>query len=97
MTKPATGYPDGVPPSICDIFEEFALMVASKGYKRYSARTVLHRIRWHVSIDKGERGFKCNNNWTPHMARWFLEKHPELPKFFELRERTAPDAQWINE
>lgn len=87
-------YPEDVPTAICDKFEQLALEVATKGHKRYSARTILHRLRWHFHIDKGDRAFKANNNWTPAMARWFLDRHPELPKFFELRERIGADAQW---
>jgi hypothetical protein len=89
-------YPEGIPAPICDKFERLALDVASMGYKRYSADSVLHRLRWHYHIEKGDRGFKCNNNWTAPLARWFLKRHPELPKFFELRERTGPAEQWID-
>lgn len=82
-------YPDGVPRNICDLFERLSLEVARRGFKRYSARAVLHRLRWHFNIEKGERDFKCNNNWTAALSRWFLKRHPELPDFFELRERSS--------
>jgi hypothetical protein len=77
--------PDGVPADVCDLFERLALQVAAQGFKRYSARALLHRIRWHFHVEKGDRDFKCNNNSTPAMARWFLAAHPELPGFFETR------------
>ena len=79
--------PSGVPPEIVDLFERLALKIAGQGWSRYSARGIFHRIRWHFQIDKGNRSFKCNNNWTAELARWFLTKHPEHPEFFELRER----------
>lgn len=84
--------PSDVPPDVLALFEELALKVAKAGFKQYSARAVLHRIRWHHQIDQGNRDFKCNNNWTARMARWFLKKHPELPEFFETRNRKKIDA-----
>ena len=78
-----------MPKAIAFKFDGLALFVASRGRKRYSADSILHRLRWHFDFDDDERtdGFKCNNNWTAPLARWFLARHPEFPKFFELRER----------
>jgi len=75
----------GIPPDVVYLFEKFALALAERGFEQYSARAILHRIRWHHHVDKGDKDFKCNNNWTPRMSRWFLAKHPELPDFFETR------------
>jgi hypothetical protein len=79
--------PSGVPFGIAKKFEEVALEVAGRGYRRYSADAISHRLRWHFAIEQGKRDFKLNNNWTAGLARWFLERHPELPGFFEVRER----------
>jgi len=84
---PPPSYPIGIPPNVCVLFERLSLQVAEQGWQRYSADAVLHRIRWHHQIDRGDRSFKANNNWTAPLARWFLKLHPELPGFFELRER----------
>lgn len=78
--------------AVCDLFETLALRVSEKGHKRYSADALLHRIRWHFSIDKGDMAFKANNNWTAPLARWFLASHPDKPGFFELRERISVEA-----
>lgn len=75
----------GIPPEVAGLFEEYALRLFRTGFERYSARAILHRIRWHFHVDKGDRGFKCNNNWTPKLARWAMSKHPQLYNFFELR------------
>lgn len=85
---PRPVYPDGVPVDVCIMFERLALDVAEAGFAHYSADAILHRIRWHHQIERGNRGFKANNNWTAPLARWFLKRNPHLPKFFELRERT---------
>lgn len=84
---PPPVYPDGVPAEVCALFEKLALEVHARGYARYSSDAILHRIRWTMQIDRGDRAFKCNDHWTAPLARWFLARHPECPKFFELRER----------
>jgi hypothetical protein len=76
-----------IPQDVCATFERLALQIAGQGWKHYSADAVLHRIRWHYQIERGDRAFKCNDHWTAPLARWFLRHHPELPDFFELRER----------
>lgn len=78
-------YPAKVPHDVCDLFEKLSREVFAIGFEHYSARAVLHRIRWHYHIDTGNREFKANNNWTPAMARWFMHRHPECGDFFRLR------------
>ncbi|MDQ2079516.1 hypothetical protein RA307_04920 [Xanthobacteraceae bacterium Astr-EGSB] len=84
-----TRYPDDVPREVCVQFERLALDIAAAGYRRYSADAVLHRIRWHMQIEHRDSSFKANNDWTASLARWFLARHPEHPRFFETRERKA--------
>lgn len=84
-------YPLGVPVEVCTLFEQIALDVKAKGFARYSARAILHRIRWHHHLEKGNREFKANNNWTPAMARWVIARHPEMKAFFELRSSPISD------
>jgi hypothetical protein len=91
------GYPDGIPPAICDQFEQLALAIRSQGWKRYSADALLHRIRFHWQIERGDRGFKADNNWTAPLARWFLARHPDAKGFFELRiAKPAPIRAYID-
>jgi hypothetical protein len=88
LTAPVvTDKPVGVPVDVAEKFEALALEVAARGFHRYSARAVCHRLRWHAQIERGNRAFVINNNWSRHLSRWFLAKHPELPAFFEVRER----------
>jgi hypothetical protein len=74
-----------IPLEVYELFDALALQVVARGYSRYSSDAILHRIRWHYHIDKGDREFKCNDHWTATLARWWLKKHPEYPEFFELR------------
>ena len=80
-----TELPDGPPPEVVVLFEKLALEIIGRGLPRYSARAIMHRIRWHFHIDKGYRDFTCNNNWTPQMARRFMARYPEYDNFFEIR------------
>jgi len=80
-------YPPGIPVDVCQKFEELALKAHRSGFAKYSARTVLEIIRWHYTVDRGMSDFKCNDHWSPYLARWFLKKHPDYSGFFELRER----------
>jgi len=87
-------YPFGPPPDVCQLFERLALQIRAQGFARYSARAILHRIRWHYHIERGMREFKCNNNWTPAMARWCQARHPvELDGFFEFRNSPHADEE----
>ena len=69
------------------MFEDLTWTVWERGFNRYSADAILHRVRWHYQIDHGDREFKCNNNWTADLARWFMKKHPQMVGFFEIRVR----------
>ena len=80
-------YPNGVPPDVCQHFERLALELVALGFPRYSADALLHQVRWHWQVERGDRGFKVNNNWSAPLARWFLARNPAAKGFFELRER----------
>jgi hypothetical protein len=75
----------GIPDEVVHLFEKLALSLVARGYERYSADAILHRIRWHFQVERGMRDFKCNNNWTARLSRWFLDKYPVLNGFFETR------------
>ena len=94
LPPPPSRLPPGIPGEVCAKFDELALGLADgslSGYAfpRYSADAILHRIRWHFTIERKDRAFKCNNNWTAKLARWWMEKRPEHAGFFELRERVG--------
>jgi hypothetical protein len=74
-----------IPDDVKSLFEKFASETIGRGYGRYSADAILHRIRWTMQIERGLRDYKCNDHWTSALARWFMDKHPEHSGFFELR------------
>ena len=78
-----------VPEDVKIQFLELAQMLKRRGFKKHSADAILHRIRWVGTVERGNREFKCNNNWTAPLARWAMEVDPSLIGFFDLRERIA--------
>ena len=89
--------PTVVPEDVVEVFERLAFNVIERGFEHYSARALLHRIRWHYRIEKGERDFKCNNNWTARLARWFMAEHPQHAGFFITRESSPHDMTDLGE
>lgn len=80
-----TEYPVGVPKEVCRFFEATALELIALGFKRYSSDAILHRCRWSWQVERGDRGFKINNDHAAPLARWFMKRHPEAGGFFETR------------
>lgn len=78
-------YPVGIPADVCTLFEKLAIELRGSRWNRYSSDAILHRIRWHYHVERGDRTFKANNNWTAQLARWFMKRHPEMDGFFETR------------
>jgi hypothetical protein len=88
---PPSEYPAGIPEHICKLFEELSFKVRGAGFSHYSARAILHRMRWHHHIERGDIDFKINNNYSARLARWFMARHPHTDGFFELREHHGED------
>jgi uncharacterized protein YabN with tetrapyrrole methylase and pyrophosphatase domain len=82
-------HPVGIPDHICEMYEELSFKVHGAGHVRYSARAILHQIRWHHQIERGDVHFKVNNNYSARLARWFMRKHPHMTGFFETRDKSA--------
>ena len=70
-------------PEIYKAFESFAL-TATRFRKRFSAKTIIERIRWNSMIS-GDDGFKINNSYTAYYARLFHINNPKHYGFFEVR------------
>ena len=77
---------DRAHPEVFRLFRQYAEFIRGKGHDRYSADAILHRIRWHFAIDKGDRDFAINNNFSSRYARLLMEVDPAFVGFFEVRE-----------
>lgn len=78
-------YVRGIPPEVVEVFGTLALGLINDKWEHYSSDAILHRIRWHFRVEKGQRSFKCNDHWTAYLARWFVFRYPQHRSFFELR------------
>ena len=73
-------------PHIFNLFVAFSKEIKAKGYKTYSMRTIMHRIRWHVDITTNDPdGFKMNNNYSSRYARMLANEYPDFKDFFKNR------------
>ncbi len=73
-------------PHVYAMFKRFTFEVLRR-HTHYSARAVVHRMRWHTSIEVvNDDEFKINNNHTPYYARLFMKDFPLHEGFFRTRE-----------
>ena len=73
-------------PDIYRLFKKLSLEVIDRGFDNYSARTILHRMRWHYTIETvSVDGFKINDHHSPYYARKFMAEFPEHDGFFRNR------------
>jgi len=78
-------------PRVYVLFCEYAQMLIERGFSHYSSDAILHRIRWHYTVEtKAEDPFKLNDNHTAYYARLWLRDHPGHDNFFECRVITNP-------
>ena len=81
---------DQANPEIYELFKTFAFEMIFAGRRHYSARTVIHRIRWHTDLHaRTNDGFKINNDYSPFYARKFESEFPQHMGFFAKRSSAA--------
>lgn len=76
-------------PEVYRLFCNFAQDLIKWGHTRGSAREIVEQIRWHGRLSFSRDTYGINNDHIPKYARKWLSKHPEHPKFFELRGDTC--------
>lgn len=76
-------------PEIWPQFKKFAFEMLNSGRKRYSAKSIMERIRWDFEIKNSDRDFKVDNNFTAIYARVLVHRFPEFADFFEFRHLTG--------
>lgn len=72
-------------PHVYELFKDYAFELLKAGRARYSARTVVERVRWHMDTQTTGAEFRINNNYSPVYGRMFLIEYPQYAAFFELR------------
>jgi len=75
-------------PEVWELFVEFSREARRAGLSRYSARAIVHRIRWECSIHRQQAdAFRINDHYAGHYARKLIASDPaRWSGFFELRE-----------
>lgn len=74
---------------VYDSFEHNALMVVSRGFKHYSARTIVEFMRHHTALAESGTVWKLNNLHIPYLARLFTLRYPQHAGLFDFRNRTT--------
>lgn len=71
---------------VANRFIRLAIGVKRRG-KKVGARAIWERIRWNYHMKKAEgETFRMNDHFHSYMARFAMERAPELKGFFELRQ-----------
>jgi hypothetical protein len=79
-------------PHIWALFQRFTAELRDAGHPHYSADAILHRIRWHLSVEvQSGDGLKLNNDFAAYYARMWVEMHADAGHFFSLRYRTSAE------
>lgn len=71
---------------IWEAFKNEAFAVICKGYRHYSARTIIHVLRHHSALHEKSGEWKINNNHSPYLARLFDLVYPQHAGLWEYRE-----------
>ena len=67
-------------------FVREAQRVIDKGFRHYSARTIIHVLRHHSALEEKGGEYKVNNNHSPYLARLFDLVYPAHAGLWEYRE-----------
>ena len=70
-------------------FEREAMRIVARGWKHYSARTIVEVMRHNSAVAEAAGEFKLCNRKTPYLARLFALLHPAHADLFEFREAKA--------
>ena len=80
-------------PEVWDLFVRFSVEMINRGYKTYSAQSVIERIRWEKDAGSdGSISFKINNNYTAFYSRRFMKVYPQHEGFFRTRYQVSDDC-----
>ena len=76
-------------PHVWQLFKQFACDAYQAGHARFSAQSIIERIRWKTSVETRGGEFKINNDFAACYARKFHKQNPHLDGFFRTRHSSA--------
>jgi len=65
-------------PRVWDLFKQFTFDVIRAGHTRFSANSILRRIRWETTVVTTDSHYKINNNFSADYACKFTQECPLL-------------------
>lgn len=78
-------------PHVFALFTFYANEIRDVGWTRYGAKSIVERLRWHVSMKNVGNEFKMCNSFTSMYARLLAISDPRFETFFEFREGSADE------
>lgn len=72
-------------PHIFRLFKQYAHQMRATGRTRYSAKSIIERIRWDHDIEHPEEEFKISNSFTSLYVRLLIWHEPNFRDFFVLK------------
>lgn len=73
-------------PKVMEKFLAYARLIRQRGFKKYSAWTIVNVIRWEEDLATSGDVFTINNDFIAIYARLVIHNYPdEFTGFFELR------------
>jgi hypothetical protein len=73
-------------PRAMQLFSDMALRrVACRS--RFGMKGLVEAVRWNYAIERTEQDaeWKLNNNFTSFIARWLIDRHPQIVGYIETR------------
>lgn len=70
-------------PEIYHLICIYADNAIKRGYKKFSIKTIIERVRWEQSIVQGKK-IRIANAHTAYYARLWLHNHPDCKGFFKV-------------
>ena len=67
---------------VWEAFEAESFKIINKGFKHYSARTIIHYLRHHTAVEENGSAFKIMNGHSPYLARLFALVYPDHKEIF---------------
>lgn len=81
---------------VWSLFQTFAYQALDAGHSRYSSDAILHRIRWHVTVETKGDAFKINNNHSAYYGRLFAKTYPNIALFETRKLASGEDEAWLD-
>ena len=75
-------------PQIYKLYCKYVDKVIDRGFKKCNSTTIWSAMNWDLAQEAGiKRIYALPKKYGPYYARYWMERHPEHPKFFKKRSR----------